>query len=154
MKKMDEILYKIAEYICIVFLLMMVIIVVIDVVGRFVFNRTPAWGNEVAVACMIWFGLLSSSLAEHDERHIRVTVMDKVYPKKMVRVLHLIFYFIKLAFAVIVTVNSAKLVKFNRNVYMYGAKISQSWVSLAGFVMGIFMCLFLLLRMKREVLGK
>ena len=154
MKKLDEILYKIAEGICIFFLLLMVVIVVIDVVGRFVFNNTPAWGNEVAVACMIWFGLLSSSLAEHDERHIRVTVVDKIYPKKMNRVLRLLFYVMKLAFAVIVTINSAKLIKFNRRVYMYGAKISQSWVSLAGFVMGIFMCLFLLLRLKREVLGK
>lgn len=154
LKKIEDVLYRIGEYLCIVFMLLMVVIVVITVVGRYVFSKTPAWGDELAIACMIWFGLVSSSLAERDKRHIRISVFDKIYPPLMVRILHIFYYFVKLGFSVIITINSMKLVKFNRNVYMTGAQISEAYVSLAGVVMGIFMCIFLLLHFKKEVLEK
>ncbi len=154
MKKLENLVYKAAEYLCLAFMLLMVAIVVITVTGRYVFGRTPAWGDETAIACMIWLGLVSSSLAERDGRHIRITAVDKIYPPLLVKILHVVFYFVKVAFALVITVNSIKLVSFNRNVYMTGARISEAWVSLAGVFMGVFMIFFLICNFKKEVLGK
>ncbi|MCF0238456.1 MAG: TRAP transporter small permease [Sphaerochaetaceae bacterium] len=154
LKKIEDTIYKIGEWICIAFMLLMVVIVVITVVGRYIFNSTPPWGNELAIACMIWFGLVSSALAERDKRHIRITVVDSWYPPIVTRILKVLIYFAKLAFSVIIMWNSLKLVKFNKNVYMTGAPISESVVSFAGFVMGALMVIFLLCHFKKEVLNK
>lgn len=154
LKKIEDIIYDIGEKICIVFLLAMVIIVVITVFGRFVLNKTPAWGDEVAIACMIWFGLVSSSLAERENKHIRVSILDKIYPKKLVRIFRIIFYLLKIAFGAIILYQSIRLVAFNKNVYMTGARISEAWVSLAGVFMGAIMLFYLICRFKKEVLEK
>ena len=154
LKKIEDFIYKIGEEICVLFLLLMVIIVCITVFGRFFLNKTPAWGDETAIACMIWFGLISSSLAERDDKHIRVAILDRVYPKTLVRIFHLISYILKLFFGGVICYNSIKLVIFNKNVYMAGVHISESWVSLAGTVMGFLMILFLIFRAKKEVFGK
>lgn len=154
LKKIENLLYKIGENLCVLFLLMMVIIVCITVFGRFVLNKTPAWGDEIAIACMIWFGLVSSSLAERDDKHIRISVLDTIYPKPLVRIFHLTSYLLKLFFGGVICYNSVKLVIFNKNVYMAGVHISEAWVSLAGTVMGILMILFLIFRVKKEILSK
>ena len=154
LKKVEDVVYKVGENICMVFMLMMVIIVCITVFGRFVLNKTPAWGDEIAIACMIWFGLVSSSLAERDDRHIRVAIVDKVYPKKLVRVFHLVFYVLKVAFGAVILYQSVRLVAFNKRVYMAGAGISEAWVSLAGVFMGALMVFFLICRIKKELFDK
>ncbi|MBQ6124806.1 MAG: TRAP transporter small permease [Spirochaetales bacterium] len=155
LNKIEDIVYTIGENICMVFMLLMVLIVCITVFGRFVLNKTPAWGDEIAIACMIWFGLVSSSLAERDDRHIRVSIVDKVYPKRLVRVFHIVFYILKIAFGAILTYQSIRLVIFNKRVFMTGApKISEAWVSLAGVVMGVIMLFYLITRFKKEVLKK
>ena len=153
-KKIEDVVYTVGENICMVFMLLMVIIVVITVFGRFVLNKTPAWGDEIAIACMIWFGLVSSSLAEREDRHIRVSVLDKVYPKTLVRVFHLVFYILKLVFGGIILTQSIRLVIFNNRVFMTGVHVSQAWVSLAGVFMGAIMVFYLVCRIKKEVLGK
>ena len=154
LKKIEDFIYKVGEQLCIVFLLLMVIIVCITVFGRFVLNNTPAWGDETAIACMVWFGLVSSALAERDNSHIRVSVLDNIYPKKLVRIFHLITYILKLFFAGIICWNSIRLVIFNRKVFMASVHISESWVSLAGTVMGIMMFAFLLFKIKKEIFNK
>jgi len=154
LKKIEDIVYKIGEEICMLFMLLMVLIVVITVFGRFVLNKTPAWGDETAIACMIWFGLVSASLAERENKHIRVSILDKVYPKPLVRVFGLIFYILKIAFGAVILTQSIRLVAFNKKVYMTGARISEAWVSLAGVFMGAIMLFYLICRIKKEVLGK
>ena len=154
LKKIEDFIYKVGEQLCIVFLLLMVIIVCITVFGRFVLNNTPAWGDETAIACMVWFGLVSSALAERDNSHIRVSVLDNIYPKTLVRIFHLITYLLKLFFAGVICWNSIRLEIFNKKVFMASVPISESWVSLAGTVMGFMMLAFLLFRIKKEIFNK
>lgn len=154
LKKIEDTIYNIGELLCIVFMFLMVVIVCITVFGRFVLNKTPAWGDETAIACMIWFGLISSSLAERDDRHIRITIFEKVYPKPLLRVFRVINYLLKLFFGAVICFNSIRLVIFNRNVFMTGARISQSFVCASGVVMGALMIIFLLFRWKKEILNK
>ena len=81
--------------------------------------------------------------------------MDKIYPKKLVRIFHIIFYILKIAFGAIITYQSIRLVIFNKRVFMTGApKVSEAWVSLAGVVMGAIMLFYLITRFKKEVFKK
>ena len=81
-------------------------------------------------------------------------MLDKVYPKPLVRVFRLLFYILKIVFGCVILVQSIKLVIFNRRVFMTGVHVSQAWVSLAGVFMGSIMIFYLVCRIKKEVLNK
>jgi TRAP-type C4-dicarboxylate transport system permease small subunit len=52
-------------------------------------NNAPRWGEEAALLCMVWFSLLSASLAIWDNRHIRVTIWELALPPRVLRWLEL-----------------------------------------------------------------
>ena len=150
---MEEKLYNLIDWICSFFLLGMVIVVSIVVVGRYVFNVTPGWGEELALFCMTWFGMLSAALAEKRDAHIRVAAMDKIYPKPVTWLLHKLYYLIKIVFALVLLVEGIKLTMTNIPVLMSGIPVSEACLYLSGPVTGAVLLLFLLLRFKREVLS-
>lgn len=154
LRKIENKVYDFFESVCSLFMLLMVLIVCYSVFGRFVLNKAPAWGDEIAIACMIWFGLISSSLAERDRKHIRISILDTVYPKKLSSFFRILNYFLKLFFGITICYNSVKLVIFNRNAYMASVNISQSWISLSGVFMGALMVFFLICNAKKELLNK
>ncbi len=150
---MEEKLYHLIDGICSTFLLGMVIVVSIVVVGRYVFNVTPGWGEELALFCMTWFGMLSAALAEKRDAHIRVAAFDNIYPKPVVKVLHKLYYLVKLIFALVLLVEGVKLTITNIPVMMSGLPVSESLLYLSGPVTGCILLIFLLLRFKKEVLS-
>lgn len=149
--KVTDRLYQITDWICRFFMLGMVLIVTIVVVGRFIFNNTPGWGEELAITCMIWFGLLSSAMAEKRNDHIRIKILDTVYPKGLVRVFRIIHYFAKIAFSIVLIVVGAQLTIFNIPVVMSGLPLSESVIYASGPITGVLMLIFLLARFKKEI---
>lgn len=151
MKLIDK-LYNVTDWICRFFMLGMVLIVTIVVIGRYVFSTTPGWGEELAISCMIWFGLLSSAMAEKRNDHIRITVLDKIYPKPLVRVFKIVHYVAKIIFSIVLVVEGIKLTLFNIPVVMSGLPLSWAFIYAAAPVTGVFMIIFLLARFREEVL--
>ncbi len=144
-------LYNLTDWICRFFMLGMVLIVTIVVIGRFVFNTTPGWGEELAITCMIWFGLLSSAMAEKRNDHIRIKVLDTLYPKILVKIFRIAHYLAKLSFALILIVVGFKLTVFNIPVVMSGLPLSEAFIYAAGPVTGLIMLYFLLARFNKEI---
>lgn len=144
-------LYSFVFVACRIFLLLMVAIVSIVVFGRYVLRTTPGWGEELALFCMTWFGMLSAALAEYDNRHIRIQALDALLPKKVNYVLHLFFYLCKIIFSAILLIEGAKLTYLTRASVMSGIKMSWMWLYLSAPVTGLFLLLFLLGRIRLEV---
>lgn len=76
-KKIDYYFNKLVEYLGMMLLLIMTVIVSWVVFSRFVLNKTPAWGEEGALLCMVWFGFLCMALGVRDNRHISIEFYDK-----------------------------------------------------------------------------
>jgi amino acid transporter len=68
----------------------MVVCVSIVVIGRYVFNSTPAWGEEIGLFCMVWFALLSAASGIFDNCHIRVTILSTLLSKRAAEILDLL----------------------------------------------------------------
>ena len=148
-EKLDELIDRLCSFV----LLGMVIVVTIVVVGRYMFNVTPGWGEELALFCMTWFGMLSAALAEKRDAHIRVAAMDKIYPRQMTKFLHKLYYLVKILFALVLLTEGIKLTITNFPVMMSGMHVSEAFLYLSGPVTGGILLMFLLLRFKREVLS-
>ena len=61
---------KVVEYVCKVMLLIQLVVVSGVVFGRYVYSYSPAWGEELALFAMVWFGLLSASTRVRDDAHL------------------------------------------------------------------------------------
>lgn len=121
----------------------MVVVVTIAVVGRYIFNHTPGWSEEMALFCFTWFGFLSASLAEYDDSHIRIQILDKIFPSIVNKILRGFYFILKVGFAIVLVVEGSKLVKLTSDSIMGGLQIPYAWLNLTAPVTGIFILLFL-----------
>lgn len=152
--KLAQKLYDIVNVVCCVFLFGMVGIVSIVVVGRYVFSVTPGWGEELALFCMTWFGMLSAAMAEEKNAHIRISALDRYYPKPVLRMLYRFYYVVKFIFALVLIFEGLKLTRQTLPVMMSGVRMSEATIYVSGPVTGVLILIFLLCRLKQEVLQR
>ena len=136
-------LYHAVNKFCQVFLAIQVLVVAYTVFGRFLINRTPGWGEELALLCMVWFSFLSASLAVKDDAHIQIRLLQKVIPQCVAKFLDRVFYLLNLVFSVFITIEGFKLVMLTKSGIMPGMGISTAFLYLSIPVSGV--CLFLTL---------
>ncbi len=72
MEKINRFLNKVAWAGSIIFLAAMLVIVMVQVVARYVFQTPPTWTAEAARYCMIWSGMLGASVAFYFNRDPRL----------------------------------------------------------------------------------
>jgi len=71
------------EYFSMAVLVIMTVIVPWVVFSRYVLNNTPAWGEEGALLCMVWFGFTSMALGVRDNLHISIDIFDRLLPSSV-----------------------------------------------------------------------
>ncbi len=87
--------------ICMITMTLMVVIVFAQVVGRYVFNYSFSWSEEIARFLMVWITFAGSAYAFRMGAHIGVTVIvDRLppgmalYVKLLARVLTIVFFMV------------------------------------------------------------
>ncbi|MDR2390908.1 MAG: TRAP transporter small permease [Planctomycetota bacterium] len=128
LKKTTRILYKIVEALSVFFVFGMVGTVCYVVFTRYVMNNAPRWGEEVALLCMVWFSLLSASMAIWDNRHIRVAVWEMVLPKKVFKALEVLVHVILFGIVVLMCWYGLDLLAVVSRGKMSGTGISYFWL--------------------------
>lgn len=142
MKKIFEVLYEINEKICMILLACMVVVVSYVVFGRYVLRSTPRWGEELALMLMVWIGLLSSTLALRDDRHLRMTIIDLLFPAKFLRRLEVFNRILILVFAVIMIIQGIRITEIGMLNRLSGLGISSAWFYISAPIAGCLMTLF------------
>lgn len=133
-----------------ILLILMVLVISYTVFGRFVLNSTPSWGEEIGTFCMVWIALLSSSLAVRNGRHIRMTLIEYVLPKRAARRLHQILHLFILLTAGVFIFNGVELTKLVSPSILPATRISSGWLTLAIPFSGILILLMLIARFRRK----
>lgn len=99
--KFADVLYKIIQIVAMLIFITMVFAVSIAVIGRYVFNSAPSWTEEVGVLCLIYLGFFTAALGIRDGRHIRMNIIDYIFPEKFCRVMHFISYVVLLILSIV-----------------------------------------------------
>lgn len=86
--KFFEIIYKLIEFVSALCLCGQVIIISIAVIGRYIFSYTPTWSEEIARVLMVWMSFLTASMAIKDNSHVRISVFDKFFGEKALKISH------------------------------------------------------------------
>lgn len=73
---------RLINFICVVLLTAQTLSILIMVGGRYIFNKVPAWSEQFALFCMIWFAMFSIALAVRDDSHVKMEVIDSMVSPK------------------------------------------------------------------------
>lgn len=101
LKKFDKRLEQIEEYFVFASLLLMVIIVFVNVVGRFIFNFSFTWSEEAARYLMIWATFVAASLGVKKGSHITLDILTVYLPEKANRIIRAISYLLSMVYCVL-----------------------------------------------------
>ena len=139
LKKITQHLYKLVQALSVFFMIGMVVTVCYVVFMRYVMSSAPRWGEEVALMCMVWFSLLSATLAIWDNRHIRITVWELVLPPHVLRLLELAVHLILFGILVLMLHFGLELLQVVAPGKMSGTGISYLYLYGAVPVASVFM---------------
>jgi TRAP-type C4-dicarboxylate transport system permease small subunit len=121
---------------CKIMLALQVIITTYIVIGRYVFNSTPPWGEPAILLLMVWFSLLSSALAIKEDTHIRMSVIDLILPKRGLKVFKGFYAILITIFSLFMIKAGYELIILTQKSIIPGLKISSGWLYASVLVSG------------------
>ncbi len=144
-------LHDLINNLCRFFLVIMVFSVSYVVFGRFVLNKTPGWGEELGLFCMIWFSLLSVSMAFIDKSHLKMSIMEMMLKGRRIILIDLTIYLVVVGFSLFMLIYGIKVTILTWPTQMPGMQVSRGLLYMSVPVSGFFNTLILLL-MRKEYL--
>ena len=116
-KKIIDWICHIFEFFAVLCLAAMVVVVVIQVTGRYVFNNTPRWSEEIARQCVIIFTFIGMAIGVRDKLHIGLTVIVDQFNKKIQLPIEILGKLLIITLGIMISVNMSLLfsrLRFNR----------------------------------------
>lgn len=135
---------------CITVFVVMVFSVSYGVLGRYIpFIHNPRWTQELAVLCMVWLCFVGAGYAIKEGLHVRMSIMDLVFPKKVSKFLHMLAYVLLLLVNVFWVVYGIALTQLTGMAKMSATGWPMSltyWSVVVGGVYGIAMSIYRLVK--------
>ncbi len=133
-------------------LLAIIVLNVINVVGRYVFSRTILGADETQTYGMIWIAFVGAAVVTWHGEHLRMDALLKYFPARFSRSLRIVELAIVIVLAVFVVVHSslytARMVGVNSAVGGIPMWIPHSAVA-AGYALITLLCIRLLINGRR-----
>ena len=146
--------YWLAEFLCKIMMCIQIVCVAFVVVGRFVFSKTPSWGEETTLLCLVWVALISAAITLRENGHMRITAFDDRMSKKTIFVLDLICDAFLLVFAAMMIKEGLNLAKITSMSILPGLRIKSSYLYSATWVSGIVYVIAVLENVWRLLTGR
>lgn len=96
MKKTADTICRIAEYMLLIFMIVMVILTFAQVLCRFVFEVPLSWSEETVRMCFTWIAFLGSAIAVKENTHLVLDMLTSHFPKNIQRILRITIIIIML----------------------------------------------------------
>jgi len=120
---------------------------------RFVLSKTPRWGEQAILMCMVYMALISASLAIRTDKHLRVVLIQYAFPVKIrakaMEVLHSLSQVMIFLFSLFMIVYGYQFTMLMTRSVLSGIPIAKAWLYAAVPVAGLCM---LLMQSERFVL--
>lgn len=127
-EKFFDMLFGIVKSICKIMLCIQVISVTIVFVGRYFFNVTPAWGEELTLFCLVWLSLMGASLPIRTGGHLHVTLLDFLCKPKTIAKIDTIGDALTVVFAVVIFGAGLAMTKQVSGTILHGIRISKGFL--------------------------
>ncbi|MEO8410743.1 MAG: TRAP transporter small permease [Propionivibrio sp.] len=71
---------RLAAFACHLLLTIITVVTVLQVFLRYFLNRPTSWSEEIALLCLIWFGLLAVAVGIRRHEHVAITFLRDLCP--------------------------------------------------------------------------
>ena len=143
-KKFVNGICAVLEFIAMLCLVAMVVVVLIQVTGRYVFSKTPGWSEEMARVFMIIFSFIGIAIGVRDKIHIAMSVVVDVLLKKIRLPIEIFGKMLILTLGVMMSVNMGRLFSMLQYNRLPGTGIPILWIYIFPTVVGVLTALLAL----------
>ena len=140
-KKIVNRLCDVFEFIAVLCLASMVVVVLIQVTGRYVFSKTPGWSEELARVFMILFSFIGIAIGVRDKIHIAMSVVVDIVLKKFRLPIEIFGKLLIMTLGVMMSVNMGRLFKMLQYNRLPGTGIPILWIYIFPTAVGALMAL-------------
>lgn len=128
MKKIFNLVAKFVEVVCKIMLFVQVISVMVVVIGRYFFNHTPAWGEELTLMMLVWVSLAGAMIPLRGNTHLRMTVFDSKLSPRVLLISDLFCEALIFIFSVVLLVAGIIQTAQTWKTILHGIKISRGYL--------------------------
>lgn len=141
--KFEDVFSDLMIGLCVAVFSVMVFSVSYGVLGRYLtFVKAPRWTQELAVLCLVWLCFVSAGYAIKTNKHVRMSIIDSIVPKKVAKALQIgayVFLMLVNLFLVIYGINLMAL-SANARMAATGWPMNITYLSVViGGIYGFFM---------------
>ena len=151
--KVLNLVEKILELICTVFVGAIVLVLFYAVVMRYVFHMPPAWSIEASRFMFLWLVMFGAALVTRENSHIEIDFIANWLPPKVRFLWVNLLRLVMLAFCGVLIYYGVKILPIVGQANTPTLEMSMGWlyasVPAGGFLMGVYI-LELLIRSLRE----
>lgn len=144
MNTLHKILVRLIEGVVFIMFLIMVVVAFSQVVMRYIFDQSLAWGGEVPQYGMVWMCFLGAALVTLDRGHTRVDFFMNLLPKSLFPYISVIINFLTGVFMAFLCYSSIPIIKTSMTTLTPALGIPYGYVSLALPIGAALMILFLI----------
>lgn len=153
-KKLVDGMSEVIAWIGMSLLTIMVLVVCYTVLTRYFFDFTPAWGEVVALLCMVWFGFMSIALGVRDDLHLSLDIIERYLPQPLVRPLGIFKNLVILGCGLFMLFKGLNMVEVGTLNDLPGIPISSAWMYLEVPVAGVAISIYCGIALYKLILGR
>ena len=126
MKKFYDTVYWLFMSFCKVVFMISICITSYVVFCRYILHKTPRWGEQTILLCMVYMALISASLAVRTDTHLRVMLVDFILPKPAVEFLKMLSQFMIFGFSTFMIIYGFKFCALMAKSTLSGIPVPQA----------------------------
>jgi TRAP-type C4-dicarboxylate transport system permease small subunit len=124
-------LTKLVDYVSAFFISVISVLVISQVICRYVLNNPLSWSEELSRYLIIWLTFVGASLGVRRKGHIAIEVFIKLLPRTFQRVCHLMAEILVILFLAVLVWQGSKVVAVTMVFRSTALSIPQGYVFLA-----------------------
>ncbi len=128
MQKIFDGIFSAITSVCKVMMLIQVASVTTVFIGRYIFNHTPPWAEELTLLCLVWMCLIGASIPMRSDSHLRMTIIDYILPKGAIKGVGYIADILILIVCVILFIYGVLMTIQVKDSMLYGIGISRGFL--------------------------
>lgn len=126
----------IVEWCCHLLLVIIVTITVMQVALRYLLSRPTSWSEEIALLCLVWFGMLALALGVSRHWHIAITAVRDRLPWRVGAMLDVMAQGLILVLGAVLAVKGFDLVAITGRQVLPASGLPKMWLYIPGIVGG------------------
>jgi len=151
LKKIDDLIVRLLKIVSSTCMGAMVILVLIEVLFRYVLKMSCAWAEELARLALVWCVVLSSAVGIRLMEHPRIELIFNRFPATVRLILEVIIYLVIAAFGVVLLIYGAKFSAATKIDYMTSLGYPKNFFYLPAAVGGAFYTLYSLIHIGETI---